>query len=266
MRSGVFSPLTKYRGLTLAFTKRDILGRYRGASLGVLWSLLTPLLMLIVYTLAFGFILKSRWPGYSGGALEFSLILFVGLIVHGAFAECLTRAPSILVQNSNLVTKVVFPLPVLSWMVVSTATFHLLANLVVFIVLSIVIRGFVPWTAVLLPAVWLPLAILCVAVVTTLSAVGVYLRDASQLVAAVAAAMLFLSSAIIPVDALPESYRIIFYLNPLTFIIDQSREVAYFGNFPNWLGLACYAVVALFALILAHVFFVKTEKGFADVL
>ena len=266
MIDGPFSALGKYRHLTLEVTKREVLGRYRGASFGLLWSLINPFLMLIVYTLAFGYILKSRWPGYAGGTTEFALILYMGLIVHGMLAECMIRAPSLIPANANLVTRVVFPLHVLPWTVVLSALFHMLANALIFLLLSLLVRGHVPWTAIMLPLTWLPLVVLSVAISLFLAALGAYLRDIGQVMAALVTAMLFLSSAIVPVTALPERYRIVFELNPLTFIIDQSREVSFFGHMPDWKGLLIYMTVALVAVYAAHAVFQKARRGFADVL
>lgn len=266
MIDGPFSPLGKYRHLTMEVTKREVLGRYRGASFGLLWSLINPFLMLVVYTLAFGFILKNRWPGYSGGTTEFALILYMGLIVHGAMAECMIRAPGLILANANLVTRVVFPLHVLPWTVMFSSLFHMLANAVIFLLLSLLVRGHVPWTVIMLPLVWIPVMVLSVAISLFLAALGAYLRDIGQVMAALVTAMLFLSSAIIPVSALPERYRIIFQLNPLTFIIDQSREVAFFGNMPDWTGLLIYLLIAVAATLAGHAFFQKARKGFADVL
>lgn len=266
MIEGPFSALGKYRHLTFEVTKREVLGRYRGASFGLLWSLINPFLMLIVYTLAFGFILKSRWPGYTGGTTEFALILYVGLIVHGALAECMIRAPGLVPGNANLVTRVVFPLHVLPWTVVLSAVFHMLANAVIFLVLSLLVRGHVPWTVVMLPLVWVPLLVLSVAISLFLAALGAYLRDVGQVMAALVTAMLFLSSAIVPISSVPERYRIVFELNPLTFIIDQSREVAFFGHLPDWRGLLIYLAIAVVATYAAHAIFQKARRGFADVI
>src|SRR3546814_20366677 len=122
-------------------SKRDVLGRYREASFGLLWSLISPFLMLLIYTLAFGYILKSLWPGTSGNIADFSMLLFVGLIVHGFFAECLNRAPSLIVANPNLVKRIVFPLQILPWMVVLSALFHAVTNSIVFMLLNLAMCG-----------------------------------------------------------------------------------------------------------------------------
>lgn len=261
-----FSAFGRYRSLTWELTQRDVLGRYRGASFGLVWSLLSPFMMLGIYTVAFGYILKSRWPGANGGTGEFALILFLGLVCHGFFAEVLTRSPNLVVANSNLVKRIIFPLDILPWTVVLSATFHTLMNLVVYAVLSFALLGRLPWTVVFLPFVLAPLAILAAGVSWLLSAAGVFLRDVGQMIGVVVTAMLFLSSAIIPVETLPTSYQKIFHLNPLTFVIDQARDVAYWGRMPDWEGVALYAALSLLVCFGGFLTFQVVRKGFADVL
>ncbi|MEG3789783.1 ABC transporter permease [Lysobacter sp. CCNWLW3] len=253
------------RSLVWELTKRDVLGRYRGASFGLLWSLISPFLMLMVYTLAFGFILKSKWPG-TGSTRDFALILFAGLSVHGFFAECLTRAPQLILSNANYVKRVVFPLQLLSWSMILSAAFHLLMNLAVLLLLKLFWHSEIHWTSIYLPLVMLPLLGLAVAVSWLVSALAVYFRDIGQFVGVLSAAMLFLSSAIIPLDSVPQAYRWVFMLNPLTLIIDQVREVTIWGRTPDWQALLFYATgVVVFALFSYQVFR-KLRRGFADVL
>lgn len=264
--TGPFSALSNRWSLTREMTQRDIRGRYRGASFGLMWSLISPFMMLCVYTLAFGYVLKSRWPGASGNMGEFAMILFVGLIVHGFFAECITRSPNLIVGNSNLVKRILFPLHVLPWTAVLSGLFHFVANALVFAVISTILLKHMHWTVVLLPVVVVPLVMLSVGVSWILSALGVFLRDVGQVMGIVSTALLFLSSAIIPVSTLPENYQIVFRLNPLTFIIDQAREVAFWGRMPDWSGLGLYALGALMVMYIGFAFFQKTRPGFADVL
>ncbi len=258
--------LAQRRSLLAELTKREILGRYRGASIGLLWSLISPFLMLMVYTLAFGYILRSRWPGTSGSTTDFALILFVGLVVHGFFAECLTRAPQLVLSNPGYVKRVVFPLEILACSMTLTALFHLAMNLVVLVALKWFWHGELYWHMLLLPLVIAPLAILTVAVGWFLSALGVYLRDISQFVGVLATAMLFLSSAIIPLESLPEDYRWVFRANPLTLIIDQAREVVIWGRMPDWTALGIYTACVSGLALLSLAFFRRMRGGFADVL
>jgi lipopolysaccharide transport system permease protein len=263
---GPFGAWLRHSLLTLELTRRDILGRYRGASFGLLWSLISPFLMLVVYTMAFGYILKSRWPGTAGNTADFAMLLFLGLITHGFFAECMTRAPMLIAGNPNLVKKIVFPLDVLPWTLVLSALFHAIANALVFAILNLFLRGEAHWTLIYLPLVYAPLAIVALGVVYLISSLSVFLRDIGQVVGVLSTAMLFLSSAIVPLDTLPERYRAVFAFNPLTFIINQAREVAFWGRSPDWLGLLLYTAVALVILYAGFAVFQKTRRGFADVL
>ena len=261
-----FSAFGRHRSLTWELAKRDVLGRYRGASFGLLWSVLSPFLMLIVYTVAFGTILKSRWPQQVEGGVDFALILFVGLIVHGFFAECLSRAPNLVVGNPSYVKRVVFPLEILPWPMLLSAYFHALVNALVFVLLHLVRFGPPPWTVVLFPLVLLPLALLCAGVGWLFASLGAYLRDINQITGVLATAMLFLSSAIVPLDGLSPATRAVFDANPLTFIIEQARAVALWGQMPDWSGLALYSLVCLAFCYVAYAWFRATRSGFADVL
>ena len=258
--------LTRHRSLVRELTIREVLGRYRGASFGLLWSLISPFRMLCVYTFAFGTVMGGRWPQPGGHQVDFAIILFAGLIVHGFFAECFTRAPSLITSNVNYVKKVIFPVEILPWPMVLSALFHFLMNIVVFMVVRWVVEGDVAWTTVLAPLVVLPLVPLTLGVCWLLASLGVYFRDLNQVTGVMSAALLFLSSAIVPVASIPEPYRWVFRLNPLTFIIDQSRAVLVWGQLPDFMGLAVYLALACLFACLGYLWFVATKKGFADVL
>ncbi len=263
---GPFDAFGRHLDLTRELTRRDILGRYRGANFGLLWSLIGPLMMLVIYTVAFGKILGSRWVQPSGDPAAFGMVLFVGILVHGFFGECFSRAPRLMIDNANYVKRVIFPLHILPWSVVLSALFHMAMNLVVFAVLNALLYGqFSPYI-VLAPVVVAPLVLITVAVCWVMASLGVYLRDISQAVPVMVTALLFLSSAIVPVDTLPPRYQLIFRLNPLTFFIDEMRDIALWGRPPDFTGLMVRAVVALVLIYAAYAWFRFTSKGFADVL
>lgn len=264
--AGPFTALLRHRTLTLELARREVLGRYRGASFGLWWSLISPFLVLCIYTFAFGTVMGGRWPRVAEGADSFAIILFSGLIVHGFFAECITRAPTLVVGNPNFVKRVVFPLHVLPWPMVICALFHTLMNLVVFIVLRLLVDGAFAWTIVLLPLVLLPLVLLALGVSWMLASLGVYIRDIAQVSGVVSTALLFLSSAMMPLEAVPAAYRWVFLLNPLTFIIDQARSVMVWERMPDWAGLGLYTLVAVLVMYLGLAWFRRTRQGFADVL
>lgn len=231
----------------------------------MIWSLLNPFMMLLIYTLAFGSILRARWPGADSTG-DFALILFVGIAIHGFFAECVGRAPTLVTSNANYVTRIIFPLDILPWPVLVSGLFHFAMNLLVFICGVAIVKGSLPSTIVLLPLVVMPLALVILGGLWLLSSLGTFLRDIGQLVGPLLTAMLFLSSAIVPVDAIPQSYRWIFELNPLTLVIDQARNVALYGVSPDWGALGIYTGISLLFCCGSYLVFGRLRRGFADVL
>ena len=255
-----------HRGLIAELARREISGRYRGASLGLFWSLASPFLLLLIYTFAFGTIMGGRWPEPKADDTHFSVVLFSGLIVYFLLSECMVRAPDLVVGNPAFVKRVVFPLEILPWPMLLSALFHCLMNSIVFVILRVALDGAFDWTIVLLPLVLLPLAVFALGLSWFLASLAVYLRDVQQVVGMASMALLFLSSAMIPTSSVPPQYRIVFMLNPLTFIVDQARKVMIWGELPDWGGLAVYLVFALAFMYAGYAWFQLTKRGFADVL
>lgn len=258
------------RMLILQMSRREVVGRYKGSVMGLLWSFLNPLFMLVVYTFFFSVVFKSRWAAAPAGTEEsktlFAVLLFVGMIVHSLFAEVLNRAPNLILGNVNYVKKVVFPLEVLPVISMGTALFHSLVSICVLLLVFFVTNGYLHWTLVFLPFILLPLVIFTVGLAWILASFGVFVRDVGQSIGLGMTVMLFLSPVFYPVSALPESMRPWMLANPLTFIIEQARAVLIWGQLPNWSGLLLYTLVASFVAWLGYVWFQKTRKGFADVL
>lgn len=259
--------LWRNRQLIVQMTIREVVGRYRGSILGLAWSFFNPVLMLTVYTFVFSVVFKFRWGmGIGENPIQFATVLFVGLIVHGLFAEVINRAPSLILSNVNYVKKVVFPLEILPVVAMGAALFHSLINLVVLLVACVLFRGPLPLTALLVPIVFLLLVLMTLGVGWMLASVGVFLRDVSQTVSIVTTVLMFLSPVFYPMKAVPDSFRPFILANPLTFIIEQARAVLIWGELPDWGGLAIYAVAATLMAWIGFAWFQKTRKGFADVL
>lgn len=254
------------RALILALVKREVVGRYRGSVFGILWSLINPLLMLTVYTFVFSVVFKARWSTGSESKTEFALVLFAGLIVFNIFAECINRAPTLILSNVNYVKKVVFPLEILPWVTLGSALFHALISVGVWIIAYLLLFGVPHLTVFCLPLVLLPLILLVLGVTWGLASLGVYLRDISQLVGITTTILLFLSPIFYPASALPEQYRRLLLCNPLTPAIEQTRDVLFWGNMPNMAVFISYLLGSTLIAWLGFVWFQKTRRGFADVL
>ena len=223
--------------------------------------------MLTVYTFVFSVVFKARWGGnVDGGKAQFAMLLFSGMIVHSLFADVLNQAPALIKNHTNYVKKVVFPLEILPVVSLGSTLFHATVSLMVLLVAMLLSHGFIHWTVVFLPVVWLPLLMAALGFAWILASLGVFLRDVGQVINIVTLVLLFLAPVFYPLQAIPEKYRFLILLNPLTFMIAQSREVLIWGKTPNWFGLGVYALCAVFLLWLGFWWFQKTRKGFADVL
>ncbi len=258
--------IVEHRFVIGQLAKRAILGRYRGTVLGLLWSLVTPLLLLAVYTFVFGTILQVRWVSQSGGNAEFAAILFSGMLVHGILAECLTQASTLIVANPQYVKKVVFPLEALPWVTVISAFFQGVISTGILLAYLFFVQGGIPWTAVLFPIPLFVLAFVCIAAGWLISATAVYLKDIAQMMGLLSTVLFFMAPILYPKTALPVEFQNLLYLNPLTYIIEQFRAVVLWGELPNWNGLALYGIASVAIAWMSLAWFQKTRKGFADVL
>lgn len=262
------SNLWRHRDLILQLTIREISARYKGTYLGVLWSLLTPLVMLSVYTVVFSMIFHVRWrevdttrnPGH------FTFALFAGLIPFSVFSEVVTRAPSLILSTPNYVKKVVFPLEVLPVVIVGASVVHSLISVVLLVIAMGLFWGFLSSTLFLLPLVYIPLICLCLGLSWLLASLGVYVRDIGQSIGLVVQMLFFLSPIFFPVTAAPESLRTIFYLNPLTWILDAFRQVVLWGEPLKWEAWSVLTAGAAILAWLGYLWFTKTKRGFADVM
>lgn len=147
------------KSLILKLVQREVVGRYKGSVLGIFWSLATPIFMLLIYTFVFSVVFKARWGGGSDSKTEFALLLFAGLIIFNLFAECVGRAPGLILANVNYVKKVVFPLEVLPWVSMGSALFHFAVSLGVWLAAYLVLFGVPHWHVLLMPMVVLPLVL-----------------------------------------------------------------------------------------------------------
>lgn len=258
------------RHLIMEMVRREVVGRYRGSAMGLLWSLLNPLFMLVVYTFVFSVVFKAKWSGPAVTADEsrgqFAVILLAGMIVHGLFAEVVNRAPALVLGNVNYVKRVIFPLEILPVVSMGAALFHAMVSVLVLLGAFFVVNGFVPWTIVFLPIILLPLMMMTLGVAWVLASIGVFMRDVGQIVGVMTTVLMFLSPVFFPVSAVPESLQPWMLLNPLTFIIEQTRAVLIWGRLPDWWGWLAYMGAAIVVAWLGYVWFQKTRKGFADVL
>lgn len=258
------SSFIKNRNLILRMAKRQISSRYKGSVLGIFWSFLNPIIMLLVYSFVFGVVFKTKWGVDTNE--NFTIVLFTGLIIHAFLAESIVVSPNIILSNVNYVKKIVFPVEILSFIYLSTSFFNFIIGILLIFLGQAILGGGITLMWLYLPLIILPLIFLNLSVLWIFSSLGVYLRDLGQVAPIISTLLLFLCPIFYPLSAMPESFQSVMLLNPLSYLVEQSREILIFGREPNILNLSIYTVVTIFISQLSYGFFIKTKKGFADVL
>ncbi|WP_227095089.1 ABC transporter permease [Aeromonas veronii] len=254
------------RELLKALVLRDIKSRYTGSLFGFAWLIINPIVMLAIYTFVFSVVFNARWGvSGSGSKLEFALVLFAGMMIFNLFSEVVSRAPTIILQNSNLVKKVVFPLEILVVASFGSALFNFISSFFVWLLLYFIVYGNMSVTLFLLPLFILPCMFFVIGVGLLISALGVYLRDLQQVISLLMTVLLFMSPVFYPITALPEEYRHYLYLNPLTYIVEAFRGIVYFNSF-SYYDFFLFFITSIFIVSGGYCFFNKARRGFSDVI
>ena len=266
------NPVTMLRNLIARkqliwqFTIREVTMRYRGTKLGLIWSFAYPLLMLTVYTFVFSVVFKVKW-GVSGGNsdIEFALTMFCGMVMFQVFAECATRAPGLIVGNPSFVKKAVFPLEILPVAALGAALFHAAVSLLILICGVGIFLGGASVTWIAVPLVLAPVALLGLGVGWFLASLGVYLRDINQIIGVVLQILFFMTPIFYPISLVPQRFRWVLRINPLTEVVENTRKMVMWREWPDWLGLGAVTLLCAVAAQLGYAWFMKTKRGFADV-
>lgn len=265
----VFSPYVtafRYRELIWRMSQREIEARTKATFLGAAWLVISPLLLLGIYTFVFTVIFTSRWNVRDGEHVSVALLMFSGLTAFGIVSDCISRAPGLVLENTSYVKKVVFPLEVLPWISLISSLVTVVINVVLMLVAHTILNGLPPLTALLTPIVLIPLMLTTLGFSWLLASLGVFLRDVRQLTTFIVSFLMFLGPVFYPLTAVPEALRPFMYLNPLTPAIEQMRQVMFLGEWPDMGVFAATLLLGLVASALGHLWFMKTRKGFADVL
>lgn len=257
------------RQLASMMIKREIAGKYKGSFMGIFWSLLNPMFMLVIYTFVFGIVFKARWnAGYASeySTTQFAMVLFVGLMVYNLFAECINRASNLIISNVNYVKKVIFPLEILPVVALGSALFNMLVSFIVWFIFYLMLFGLPQITIFLFPILLLPLILLILGLSWFLASLGVFVRDVSQFINIITTALMFLSPIFYPVSSVPEKFQTLMYINPITPVVEQVRGALLWGTAPDWGSFASTLLVSFLIAWLGFAWFQKTRKGFADVI
>lgn len=251
----------------MSLTKRQIQSKYKGSALGVIWSILVPILMLVVYSFVFSVIFKSKWSDAGREVdIHFSLILFLGLTIHSFMSESLMQACEIFRDNRNMVKKVAVPLELLPITCVLTNLFHFFIQISILFVLYVSLYQTTHAYMLMLPVIALVMTVMVLGIVFFFSSLAVYFKDLTQGIGIVSMIMLFCAPIFFPFSSVPESAASVVTMNPITVVVVEARKVFFWAELPDFHALLSYLAVSIIMLIAGLLWFKRTKKGFADVL
>lgn len=258
--------LWRQRRFVWDLTVGSIASRYRTSWFGLLWPVIHPVLLIGVFTFIFAYVMPLRWVAEESGGVGFPLFLYSGLVVYTLFAEAIGRAPGLMLENQNLVKKVVFPLEILVLVAVLASLLFFIVNFIVFSAMMSVFGAGAPLHAPLVLLLVFPFALLLAGLAWFLSALNVYVRDVAHVIGIVVTAMLFFSPVFYPLASAPEAVQPFLALNPMTTVIEGIRVIMLDHAFPSWQSVVLLWIEALVVFYSGLFFFGRVKEGFSDVL
>jgi len=267
-RRVVWRPLWELPGrseLIISLSRRELVARYKGSMLGIVWVLLTPVVMIAIFTFIFAEIFGARF-GASRSPWDYALYLFCGLLPWTMFQETVQQSATVIITHANLVKRVVFPLETLPVALALTSLTNQLFGTLALLIAIVVIRHELHASLLWLPVLLIPQLILTLGAAWLIASLGVFLRDTAQGIALLLMAWMFLTPIIYPESAVPQRYRVFINANPFTALVRNYRRILLEGSAPDWPSLAYFSVCALVLFAFGYWWFAKSRRNFADVI
>lgn len=251
--------------LILPLARRELAARYRGSALGLVWAILTPIVMIVIFTFIFAEIFNARFAR-GGSSWDYALYLFCGLLPWTAFQEALQLSSNTIVAHANLVKRVVFPLETLPVAQTLAALTGQLCGTVALVVATVILRRELHPTMLYLPVLLVPQLLATLGAAWFVASLGVFIRDTAQAIGLALLAWMYLTPIIYPETLVPARYRDLVNLNPFTPLVRSYRNIMLDGLAPDWPGLAYFTAFAVAVFISGYWWFARTRKNFADVI
>jgi lipopolysaccharide transport system permease protein len=257
--------VTEHSDLIRSLVSRELTNRYKGSLVGISWSVITPAVMIVIFTLIFSGIFQARF-GKTGGHLSFAVYLFCGLLPWIAFSDGIQRATTVLTENVNLIKRVVFPVEALPVNVVLAAVVQQLLGTIVLLLAAFALTRTFHATALLLPVLLVPQLIATLGLAWLMASLGVFLRDMAQFNQLFFLGWMYLTPIFYPEEQIPSKYRWLVEINPMAPLIRSYRRILLEGEMPDWKGLLFTSAFALACFLFGYWWFERTKKAFADVI
>lgn len=261
-----FTLLWSMRTLTLTMVKRDFVGRYKGSFLGAIWPLLNPLGHMLLYTFLFGIVLQVRFGDAAAGTSNFALYMMAGFLPYIAMSEAISNATTKILEEPNLVKRVVFPLQILPFVVALSSFLSGAISLAIVVIFAAFQLQTIHSTVLLLPLVIIPHFLFTAGFCWFISALGVFVRDCRHFMALALSAWMYATPIVYPAERLPENLQWILWINPIAGIVQDYRHLILEGKLPELIPYLSYSMVAILVFAGGFYFFYKTKQSFADVM
>ena len=253
----IFKNLYNYRDLIKTSVKKDIGGKYKHSFLGVLWSFINPLLQIAVYAIIFPLIMKNNIPNYT-------VFMVCGLIPWNYFATVINRASFTFIENGNIIKKVYFPREILPLSLVTSETINFLISTIIIICFTLAYGMGLTKYVLLYPLVLLVQYILLLGISLIVSSVTVYFRDLQHFIGVLLQLFFYATPIVYSVETIPENFRWILKINPMTYIIEGFRDIFYYHQIPDVKMLGIVLVIGILLCIVGYLIFNKLQKKFAE--
>jgi lipopolysaccharide transport system permease protein len=258
----------KYRVLIQNLVSRELKARYRGTVLGFLWSFFNPLLLMTVYTVVFGFILKPKDLSIGETPWLYALYMFCGVLPWTWFSSSSLESANVLMINGNLIKKILFPAEILPVVTVTSNLVHFLFGLpILLIFVPIMGKPFTPWIL-FLPVVILVQYVFCLGLSLLISSLTVHFRDIKDILANLLTFWFFSTPIIYSLDlpAIKKSHllNVLLNLNPMTHIIRGYQSCVFYGELIHWEKLGLTLLAGLVFFVIGYTVFDRLRDSFSE--
>ncbi len=247
-----------YREMILRMVQRELRGRYKGSILGYLWTLINPLLQLLIYTIVFSIIMRADYQRYY-------LFLFVALVPWLFFSSSILGGTTLLISQKELVNKIYFPREVLPIAHVLSQLVNMCLSMIIIFVALIVLHEWIGMgPLIVLPVIVALEFIMALGFTFLVSSITVYFRDFQFILSVIIMGWQFLSPVMYGIDLIPSAYTKIYFINPMTWILLSYRDVLYYKQVPSLIQLSGAAIYSIVIFMIGFLTFEKLKIRFSE--
>jgi homopolymeric O-antigen transport system permease protein len=255
------------REIVLAILRRELASRFTGSAGGWLWAVAAPLFAIAVYTFAFTTKLQMTFVGEQGQKpITYALFIFAGLIVFNFFSEMAYRSPMLLHEYAHFIKQTIFPSDMLAVISTLRAAAYTGIGAIVMLICIAAVKGGLPWTVILMPLIFLPLAAFLMGLSWFLCAIGAFTRDAGYLMINIVPLFMFMTPVFFSHSSRPPPWDILLYLNALTAYVEVMRDLVLVGTMPNPLVVLWMLATSIFTFYFGYWFFDRYRNVIVDVI